>query len=370
MTPIDLYAAADAATVPAEALRLIRATAPRFRDWFRATGKPDVVVTCDLASVPYPTRFGTWGAARSPVPFVTITNRMLVVRWTEPGLSRPRTLLFEPTDLDLARNAPFYAQLARSTPKALEPLVYREHGSVLAHLARLGIAATDVDFLTFDHLHIQDVRRLIGTRAPAADLSPFAPVQPLFPNAKLVVQRRELELVHHMHPLQGPWYQPATFVDLRPESLAIIDGDVLVGPGVALLSTPGHSAGNHSLVLHTDSGIWASSENVIAAEFMTPEHSRIAGLSAWRSAFAGLEVVLNANTLESSIQQYNSVIKEKSIVDAAATDERFLQFFPSSELTAAWTSPGVKPTFLHRAIRHGAMPAAGHGPAPATSRAA
>ncbi|WP_285229404.1 hypothetical protein [Streptomyces benahoarensis] len=35
---------------------------------------------------------------------------------------------------------------------------------------------------------------------------------------------------------------------------------------------------------------------------------------------------------------------------------RFLQFFPSSELTGAWTNPGTRPTFTHDAIRHGTQP--------------
>jgi len=351
MTPIPHYAAAHASTIVAEELRLIREVAPRFRDWFKATGRPDYVGTFDLASVPYPTRFGTFGAAWSPLPFVTITNRMMIVRWRDQG-AQTRTLLFEPTDLDLARNAPFYAHLARQTPKLVEPLVYKEHGTVGTHLAALGLRAEDVDYLTFDHLHVQDVRRHIGTRSPAPDLSPSEPIAACFPNAKLIVQRRELELVRHMHPLQAAWYQPGTFADLREEALAVIDGDVLLGPGVALLYTPGHSAGNQSLCLHTDTGLWASSENVIATELMTPEHSRIAGIRPWLLTF-GMEVVLNSNTLENTAQQYNSVIKEKTIVDRSSVDDRFLQFFPSSELTPSWHNPAVAPTFMHRRVSHG-----------------
>jgi hypothetical protein len=353
MQNIDIYDAAHAASTPGERLQRIRAAAPRFRDWFRATGKPEYVGTFDLASVPYPTRFGTWGAALSPLPFVTITNRMIVVRWREGG--RTRTLLFEPTDLDLARNAPFYARLSKTTPGPVEKLVYKEHGTALTHLAAIGLRPEDVDYLTFDHLHIQDVRRLIGTRGPAADISPTAPVAAQFPNAKLVVQKRELELIRHMHPVQSAWYQPDTYADLRREAILEIDGDVLLGPGVALLFTPGHSAGNHSLALHTDTGIWVSSENVIAAEFMTPEHSRIPGIGMWRKTFRDLEVVLNGNTLESTADQYNSVIKEKTIADASREDDRFLQFFPSSELTPSWHNPAVRPTFMHRRLAHGAL---------------
>ena len=352
MKPITHYVAAHAATVAAEELRLIRATAPAFRDWFKATGKPDYVDTFDLAGVPYPTRFGTFGAAWSPLPYVTITNRMIVVRWRDDG-GKTKTLVFEPTDLELARNAPFYQRVAEKTPPMVQRLVYKEHGTAESHLKAIGLRREDVDYITFDHLHTQDVRRLVGTKGPAADLSPNGPVQPLFPNAKLIVQRRELELLSHMHPLQAAWYQQGTFTDLRDGALTVIDGDVLLGPGVALLSTPGHSAGNHSLCLHTDSGIWATSENVIATEFMTPEHSRIPGIAPWLRTF-GMEVVLNGNTLENTAQQYNSVIKEKTIVDRSSVDDRFLQFFPSSELTPSWHNPMAAPSFMHRRIRHGA----------------
>ncbi|HSN96989.1 MAG TPA: hypothetical protein VLS89_01785, partial [Candidatus Nanopelagicales bacterium] len=112
--------------------------------------------------------------------------------------------------------------------------------------------------------------------------------------------------------------------------------------------------GNHSLVLHTSSGIWACSENAIAAECLTPEHSRIWGLRR-NAAERGVEVVVNGNTLEGHAEQYNSVMKEKSIVDPSRADPRFLQFFPTSELTAHWLSPGTTPTFAHGGIHHGAL---------------
>lgn len=52
-------------------------------------------------------------------------------------------------------------------------------------------------------------------------------------------------------------------------------------------------------------------------------------------------------------KQYNSLIIEKTIVDVSQQDSRFLQFFPSSELTGALLDPGTSPTFTHHAVRHG-----------------
>ncbi|RMG96280.1 MAG: hypothetical protein D6705_11590 [Deltaproteobacteria bacterium] len=327
------------------ALAEIRREALVFRDELRELGTPDAVRTLPLVSLPYPARFGFFRAATSPAPYLVMTNRMVVVRYLDFTGER-RTLLFDPTDADLAANTPFFRDLARKTPKLVERLLVRRFPTVAEHLAALGIAPADVDFVSFDHLHTQDVRRLLGTARPQPDISPDAPVEPLLPRARLLVQRAELELVAHMHPVQAPWYQPDTFADLPADRIVTLEGDLLLGPGVALLSTPGHSSGNHTLVVCTDDGIWAFSENVVAAECLTPQHSEIPGLRK-RAGAMGWEVVLNGNTLEATATQYNSAVKEKCVVDRSRHDERFVQFFPTSQLTPHPLAPGLAPTFAH-----------------------
>jgi hypothetical protein len=351
-TPIPHFSAAEGITTPGTHLHAIRRAAEEFRPWFAATGTPDYVGTFDLVTLPYPTRFGLWRAAHTPSPYLWITNRLMVVRWQEAGHSR--TLLFEPSDVELGVNTPYFAALNARLPRRLEPHVVKRHASVLEHLRRLSIGVDEIDYLVFDHLHTQDVRRWVGTTEPQADISPTRPVDPVFPNARLVVQAAELAAIADLHPLQRPWYQPETYARLRSEAIVEINGDLLLGPGVALLSTPGHATGNQSLCINTHSGVWVSSENVIAAELLTPEHSAIRGVRAWALEM-GQEVVLNANTLEDTAQQYNSCVKEKSIVDRSSRDPRFLQFFPSSELTAWRLSPGTRPTFSHLGIGHGAL---------------
>ncbi len=348
---IDLFRESTACTQPGTQLRLVRAEAALFRKWFAATGMPDYVETFDLAAIPYPTAFGLFRAHRTLSPFVTITNRMTVVRFKDSE-GKTRTLLFDPSDVELGANVPFYRDLAAKTPKPLLALGLKRFASVSEHLLRVGIAPEEVDYLAFDHLHTQDVRRLVGTRSAAADISPNGPIAPLLPNAKLLVQRVELEHVRELHPIQAPWYQPETYRDLRPEAILPLDGDVILGEGVALLSTPGHATGNQSLVLNTRTGIWAMSENVIAAELLAPELSQIPGVRESARRW-GNEVILNGNTLEATALQYNSIIKEKSVVDRSTRDDRFLQFFPTSELTQNWISPGTRPTFVHGKVTHG-----------------
>ncbi|MFD9669320.1 hypothetical protein ACFWAY_48520 [Rhodococcus sp. NPDC059968] len=338
----------ESAGGPGDRLRAARSSGAHFRREFAATGMPQRIDTCDLVTLPYPTRFGLFRASRAIAPFLSITNRMLVIRWNESD-GRQRVLLFEPSDVDLGRNTPYFAELVRRTPSPLAKRMVTEHGSVSSHLAALGIAPADVDFIVFDHLHTQDLRRWVGTTAYQPDLGE----QPdaVFPNAKVIVQRDELIGMSDLHPLQTPWYQPQTYRDIPVEVFLPIDGSVLLGPGIAVIKTPGHVFGNQSLALNTSTGIWVSSENVIAAECLTPEHSTLPGLARWSSSWQQ-EVVLNANTIETTADQYNSVVLEKTIADHSQTDSRFLQFFPSSELTPMWTNPGTRPTFSHHAITH------------------
>jgi hypothetical protein len=338
---------------PGAALRIARTAATDFRREFSATGTPAHVSTHDLVTLPYPTKFGMWRAPTSPSPFLFITNRLVIVRWTDSD-GRRRTLLWEPSDTELDGNTPYFAALAARTPKPLLGTVVHYKATVLERLAEVGIDAAEVDYVAFDHLHTQDVRHLIGTTEPQADISPDAPVPAWLPKAKLVVQRTELEAMRDLHPLQRPWYQPETYVDLDPERILAIDGDRLLAPGVAIIRTPGHATGNQTLVLNTDTGVWALSENMIATECLTPEHSKIPGVMGWARTW-GQEVIINANVLETTATQYNSCVVEKTLVDRSQRDSRFMQFFPTSELTARPVlSPGTSPTFVHGSLRHGA----------------
>ena len=71
--------------------------------------------------------------------------------------------------------------------------------------------------------------------------------------------------------------------------------------------------------------------------------------------FFGREVILNSNTLEDSIDQYDSMIKEKALADPNRRDPRWLNVFPSSEL-ASWKRqwPAV-PTFVYGGIDSGVI---------------
>jgi glyoxylase-like metal-dependent hydrolase (beta-lactamase superfamily II) len=334
---------------PAAALRRIKAQAPEFREWFRSTGVLTGVATRGLVTLPYPRQFALWEASTARTKYVWMTNRMFVLRWEEGG--RTRTLVAEPSDYDLGIDTPYLRKaidrLPMSEERALK-LLFVRHPRVTEHLAALGIAPEDVDYLVFDHLHTQDVRRLVGTTTPQPDLGfPDGPVPATFPNAKLIVQRVELDHVRDAHPFQARFHQPWTYADIDESKLLVVDGSVLVAPGLALLRTPGHTLGNQTIVMNAPGrGVMTSSENGVAVECYAPRHSKLPGVARFAKRW-NYEVILNFNTPEWASWQYNSMVAESLIADRIPGAEHFPQVVPSSELARHRLAPRIAPTYAH-----------------------
>jgi hypothetical protein len=336
-------------------LEAIREAARAFRTRFASEPRIHGVRSVDIAAAPYPTKFAFAGAARAVAPYVSIVNRMLVVQFDDFD-GNVRTLVWEPTVPEGSAEAPFYDQLQQRMLKLpggerLARTVFaRFYHSVEEGLRMCGVSAGDVDFASFDHLHVQDMRMLLGTT------SEREPRQPAFPNAKFVVQRAEVDTFRGLHPMQWAWYVPGGMDEARTENLVEVEGDVELGHGVALIATPGHTDGNHSLVLNTPDGIWVSSENGVALDNWQPELSKIPGVRQ-NAAFFKREIIPNANTLEDSIDQYDSMVKEKTIADRSNRDPRWLQILPSSELADWRRQWPVVPTFMHGGLESGRLQA-------------
>jgi glyoxylase-like metal-dependent hydrolase (beta-lactamase superfamily II) len=334
---------------PAAALRRIRSEAPAFREWFRATGELSAVATRSLVTLPYPREFALWEACTARTKFVWMTNRMFVLQWQQDG--RTKTLLAEPSDYDLGIDTPYLRhaidRLPMSEERALK-LLFVRHPRVTEQLASLGITAEDVDYLVFDHLHTQDIRRLVGTTRPQPDLGfTDRPVPAMFPNAKMIVQKTELAHVKDAHPFQARFHQSWTYDDIDESRLLVIDGSVLVAPGLALLRTPGHTLGNHTIVMNAPGrGVMTSSENGVAVEAYAPRFSKLPGVAAFAKRW-GYEVILNFNTPEWASWQYNSMVAESLVADPIPGHEQFPQVVPSSELVKHRFAPRVTPTFRH-----------------------
>ena len=295
----------------------------------RLHGGPTVkrVRTCDLITLPYPTRYGLCDAATSLLPFLLITNRMQVV--TLRCDEGEKILLVNPSDHERDAETPYFKRLAERLPQFLDRLVVKRHSTVPARLAETGVLGEDVDYITYDHLHTQDLRRVMLEWCP---------------RAKLLVNREELAIFSRLHPLQRDWFIADALAGIPAERLVALDHDVMVGEGVALVRTPGHTIGNHSIVLHTDNGVWTISENGISADNYSPERSAIGGIAA-SARNAGVDVILNANTREHSLDQYTSMILEKTLADVCGDGSGYVQCFPSSELTGSAMMPGLAPTY-------------------------
>jgi hypothetical protein len=300
------------------------------------------VRTADLATFPYPTRYGLQGVASSPAPYVFMRNRMHLVQVTANG--RIVTILVNPTDAPRSAKAPFFARMEERYGSFATKLLSKMHTPIGAALDGWGIAREAIDYVTFDHLHVQDVRGLL---APGPDGRVF------LPNAKLLAQRTELDTLTLLHPLQVEWYIPECLHGVAADRIVALDGDYLIGGGFAIVRTPGHTIGNHSLVVVTDRGAWTISENGICVDAYAPGSSSIRGVARHARA-TGVEVILNANTREGSLDQYTSMVLEKTLADPVPDRPELPQHFASSELVAHPLAPGLSPTYTHEAITYGA----------------
>ena len=342
--PLPALEAARAHRAPAERLRELRRAALTARDAILGEGAVTGLATCPIVTFPYSTSFAFSGAALSPAPYVMLTNRMQVVQFVGTD-DAPKTLLFNPTDALAGQSARFFSALRQRYGSFLSDRVMSTyHGTVQGHLERLGLAPAEVDYIAFDHLHVQDVRGWLGTAERPA----------FFPRAKMLVQRAEWEATRDLHPFSAPWYVADGTAGIPDARVELLDGDAWLGRGVALVKTQGHTHGNQSLAVSTGEALYVCSENGVAVETYTPLASHIPGLRRY-AEHLGYEVVLNGNTREGSMDQYTSMILEKTLAGPSRADAAFCNFIPSSELTASLLAPGLAPTFSHGEVSHGAL---------------
>lgn len=337
-----------------ERLARVRSAAPRLRERVIASGRVVCTRTFDLTDLPYPTVFGFGGAARSLVPYVLMTNRLNLVQF-EADDGKLKTLLFNPTDVPRSAETPYFAALRGRLGSFLSERLMTafKRPSPEEHIRSVGVRPEDVDYIAFDHLHTQDLRGLLGTAPPAGKQGASVPrVQAAFPRAKLLVWRPELDILRALHPLQRPWYIEDAARGVPDDRILAVDGDYLLGKGVALVRTPGHTVGNWSLVINTDNGVWAVSENGIACDSYAPEASRIPGLRRFAKR-EGVEVILNSNTLEGRNEQYTSMVLEKMLVDRSRVNPEFFQHLASSEIVRTPAAFGLRPTLHHGGVSSG-----------------
>jgi hypothetical protein len=339
---IDAFRGARESSVPTTRLEEVRKRARAFREQMLSGKKALFYKTCELVRVPYPTRYAFANVyTQRPVstPVVHITNRLFVIQFESPG--GMKTMLFSPSDVLANAETRYFKRLGADKitklPGPLKSVVQKvaapQGPTVTEWLERIGIRPEDVDYLSYDHLHTQDLRNWLGGDGGT----------PVFPNAKLLVMRAEWESVSGLLPPQSDWYCPNAIRGIDPKRVILLDDDVMLGDGVALVRTPGHTMGNHSLVAHTDEGLLVTSENGVCLDNYAPQASSIHAVRSYAKKLR-LEVVLNGNTQESSVEQYISMVMEKEIAGPSIRSPELPNMVPSSEFTPWWLFRGIAPT--------------------------
>ncbi len=336
--------ARDAAS-PTKRLDAIRGRAQDLRDELLAGPKVLFYETFDLIRVPYPTKYGFLNACSVPTPFLHIVNKMFVIQVN--SVAGVKTVLVSPSDTIGNAETPFFKRLSPGSgglSKVAKRFLAPELGGVEASLKSLGLAPQDIDYITYDHLHTQDLRKWLGSHGRPG----------LFPNAKLLVMEQEWMSTKSLLPPQRDWYCPGGLEGVPDEKVIKLNSSVMVGEGLALVATPGHTEGNHSIVAHTDDGLLVTSENGIGPDSYAPHLSDIPGLRRYVTD-TGMEVVLNGNTLEGGLDQYLSMVLEKTLAGPSKQLPGFYNVVSSSELRSYWGFPGITPTASFGKLQFGAL---------------
>jgi hypothetical protein len=313
-------------------------------DALRAGPRVTALRTLPTSAAPYPTRFGFNGAVPVLMPrgLLMIQNRSLLLQvQTEAGL---KNVLFNPTDGPANQATPFYARLTESVPNWLVRPFLPKANRCAAQLAELGLSCADIDLIAFDHFHTQDLRPLLGTSTLPAR----------FPNAYLLAPRAEWEQWDDLPMLQRAWFVPDGKRDVPRERVVLFDADVSLGKGLMLVRTPGHTSGNQTLFVNTERGVFGCSENGICADNWSPRASKLLGLRRAAEAL-DLDVMVNANTPENMVQQQESMLLERAIVDRVPERPDMFQMFASSEVSWSLLAPHVRPTHSFGAITSGEL---------------
>jgi glyoxylase-like metal-dependent hydrolase (beta-lactamase superfamily II) len=334
---------------PGARLAAVRRAGMKLRQRIIDSGRTIAVRTFPVNAFPYPSEYGMAGAARSPAPYVILRNAMQLVQVPGEG-GRVVSILVNPSDPTRSVEAPYFRKQMDRFGERFARRIFPQLSTVEDALGSVGLTPADIDFVTFDHLHTQDVRGLLGTSEPEPG-KPL-PTPALLPKARLLVQRSELRTLEELHPLQARWYVKDGIRAVPRDRFVVLEGDYLIGGGFAIVRTPGHTEGNHSLVMHTGTGLWTVSENGVAVECYAPMASKVPGLRKYARE-TGTEFILNSNTRENSLDQYVSMALEKTLADPSAERPEFPQCFPSSEMVKSRLAPGLRPTFSHGGITWG-----------------
>lgn len=118
----------------------------------------------------------------------------------------------------------------------------RDRGGLLDNLARHGVRPEAVDLVIDTHLHADHCAGNTHFR------SDFTGVDPVFPNAQYVTQRREYDDAMRPNERTRGTYYDVNFAPLvESGQMTLLEGDTEIVPGVYGVIAPGHTPGHMAI---------------------------------------------------------------------------------------------------------------------------
>lgn len=149
-------------------------------------------------------------------------------------------------------------------------------------LAKLGVKPEEIDILILTHLHLDHIAYVRE-----------------FPNARILVQKVEVEFAKNPHPMDR-FYD---FSAVEGLDMEILDGDAQITSHIRVMLTPGHTVGGQSVILESEAG------NVVVTGFCCIEDNFHP-----EKANSKLEVIVPGLHHDVFVA-YDSMLKVKSVAD-------------------------------------------------------
>jgi glyoxylase-like metal-dependent hydrolase (beta-lactamase superfamily II) len=134
------------------------------------------------------------------------------------------------------------------SPKLKEIYGIDHDRAISVALKEVGLGPEEIDTVVMTHLHFDHSGGTTRRTASGA-------VEPVFRNARHVVQRREWEDATHPHERNRASYLQENIGPLGEAGmLQLVDGETEIAPGVRVIPTPGHTAGHQSVLVGPPDG--------------------------------------------------------------------------------------------------------------------
>lgn len=187
---------------------------------------------------------------------------------------------------------------------------------LIKDLANVGLKPSDITILIHSHLHLDHA----GWNSR---LNEKGELEPVFVNARHVVNRRELEIAKHPNELQRGTYLRENIDPVEKSTgWQIIDDGGEIVPGVVVLRTGGHTAG-HLCVLMASGG---QSALFIGEMMPTTSHRHLPWIMAYDS--------FPLETLEMKRKLISECVRNKTLV--------LLDHDPETRAVYLWERDGGK----------------------------